>query len=495
MPARPSIADLVAAGLRDLALDDQPREDPLTVLHESLFAQQRALIDDTAHPTRAACCSRRAGKTQGIIRGMLERCISTPRSVCVYFAMTLKSARRIVWDVPGGIPDLIADLDIAHLLKPQAPNETQLRVDFLNGSVLWVSGIDTIADAKTWKGIPYDIAVCDEAQDWVDEILEYMVNTALSPALMDRNGQLLVTGTPGPFLGGLFYEITAGLRPGWGLHSWTCFENPHIPDAKKFVAADLARRKLSLDDPVVQREYFARWVRDVSTLLFQYSPGRNDFAALPGASEWRYVLGMDVGVRDLATFVLCAFRQYDPCVYIVEVHGERATEQTAPVTRFAEVIRGFQQKYGREMRMVMDAGGLGLGYQLELRNRFSLNVETAKKSEKAVAIRLMNDQFRLGMLKVGPGCGALTDQWQKLQIDPKTQIEKPTQACDFADAALYGWRDCYAYLAQPEPDNSEAGRQRALIDRVLAGKMRGNGNRDLEQERREMGYQRSYEGD
>ena len=469
---RAELREFAGGGARDARLADN--------LRSTLFAQQRALVDDIAHPKRAACCSRRAGKTTGIVRAMLARCLEVPRSVCVYFAMTAKSARRIVWSVPGGIPDQVMDFDLRQALVAD-PNETDMRLDFRNGSVLWVSGIDTPQDAKEWKGLPYDIGVLDEAQDWREEILEYMVNTALSPALMDHRGQLLVTGTPGPYLGGLFYEITTGEREGWGRHGWTCFENPHIPDARGYVAEDIRNRGLSADDPVVQREYFGRWVRDVSTLLYQYLPGRNDYATLPPETEWRHVLGMDFGVRDLATFVLNSYRPYDPTVYTQEVHGE----QGADVTRCADIVRGFQQQFGSSIRLVADCGALGLGYALELRNRHGLAIVAAEKKDKPGALRLMNDQLRLGRIKLGPATGALKTQLQKVQIDPRTQIEKPSSACDYADAELYGWRDCYAYLAQPKPDDSAAGQQRAMVQRILAQRS-SYGNPSLERERKEM---------
>jgi len=487
MPSRaPTWAELAR---EQLAATEGPI-DHRARLRGTLFAEQLALLDDRAHPKRAACCSRRAGKTQGVIRGLLDKCLERPKSVAVYFATTLASARKLVWDCPDGIPTLIQDLGLDAICEV---NETDHRVKFANGSVLWVSGAETLSDARRWKGLRYDLAVIDEAQDWPEEILDYMINQALSPALMDRRGELLVTGTPGPYLGGLFYEITNKLRPGWGVHGWTCLENPHIPDAGAYIAAEVASRGLSLDDPVVMREFRGLWVRDSNTLLIQYQPGRNDYAALPSASEWRYVLGMDVGVRDLTTYVVLGFRQYDATVYVVEVHGEKATAQTAPVTRMAEVVRGFQRKYGTGMRMVMDAGALGLGWKLELQNRLGLTIDAAKKADKAMAIRLMNDQLRLGLLKAAPGCGALTDQWLKVQIDPKTQIEKPSQPCDYLDAALYGWRECYAYLAAPAPDDSAQGTQRAMVARVLQQR-RDAGNTGLSQERRDMAFTR-YEGD
>lgn len=463
-----------------------------------MFGPQRAFIEHRAAPKRSACCSRRAGKTQGIIRGMLERCVERPRSVAVYFTTSLARAKKMVWDCADGIPMLISDLRIDAICEP---NESEHRVSFKNGSVLWVTGCETMPDARKWKGLRYDIAVLDEAQDWTEEILGYMINEALAPALMDRRGELLVTGTPGPVLAGLFFEITNGRRPGWELHgydpvtisnNWTCNQNPHIDDAEAYIRADAAARGLSLDDPIIQREYRGLWVRDVTSLLFQYLPGRNDYVSLPFAPEWSHVLGMDVGVRDLATFVLMSYQRHDRTVYIQDVHGESG----ADVTRFAQIIAGFQQKYGRGVGLVMDTGALALGYALELQNRHGLNIKPAKKTEKAGYIRLMNDQLRLGFIKVHPAAAKpLVDQWQRLQIDPATQIEKKASACDYADAALYGWRDCWSFLATPAEDMSPDAVRTRHVEAVIDARMRAaQGGDSLSRERRAMAQRERFLG-
>lgn len=481
-------------------LDALPREksqSPLEICHArlraSMFPQQLALIEDRAHPIRSVCCSRRAGKTQGIMRGLLMRCLETPRSVCVYFVDTIARAKKLVWDGPDSIPTIIEDIGGSTVFKL---NETDHLVTCINGSVLWVTGCETLPDAKKWKGLRYTLAVVDESQDWVEDILAYLIDQVLTPALMDTDGEVILSGVPGPILDGVFYKAAIGAYPGWSVHGWTYFDNPYIKNKDTFLAKYLKDRALSVEDPAIQREFFGKWVRDASSMLFHYLQVRNDFQQLPQAQEWRHVLGMDVGVRDLATYVLSSFRQYDPCVYVSEVKGEAATETTAPVSRMAEIIGDFRRVYGPTLGLVMDAGALGLGYQLELLNRFKLNVSAAKKTDKASAIRLMNDQFRLGNIKLGPGSEPLKQQYQRLQMDPKTQIEKPNQACDFADAALYSWRTCYAYLAQPAPDTTADGQRRAMVDRVLQDRIRAaQDGGDLARQRREMAQRSPYLND
>ena len=400
--------------------------------------------------------------------------------MAVYFATTIASARKMVWDTPDGIPSIIQDLGIEASL-----NESDHRVTFANGSVLWVAGCETLPDARRWKGLRYDVAVCDEAQDWDDVVLRYMVHEALGWALMDRRGELLLTGTPGAYFGGLFYEVATGVRSGWKSQHWTSYENPHITDPGAYIQQECRDRGLELDDPIVQREFFGRWVRDTNNMLFHYQPGRNDFTELPQAQGWRYVLGVDIGgTIDLTTYNLAAFRPNDRTVYFLNNYGERATEETAPLTRMAAIVETYQRKLPGLM-VAADFGALGVNFQLELRNRMGVSMDKSAKSDKPGTIRLMNDQFRLGLVKLGPNCQQLRHQLMTLVRDPKTQIERPQDDCDYADAALYAWRRCWAYVAKPVEDTSATAERERMVQRIIGQRLRAN--RPPEEEIPQMG--------
>ena len=447
-----------------------------------MFKQQLDLIYGQ-HQRRVACCSRRAGKTQGLIRGMLLRCLEVPNSVVCYFGHTIEAARKVVWDVPGTIPDIVAELGIDQVCEVR---ESKHSIKFNNGSVLWVAGCDTMGDARVWKGFPFAFAIVDEAQDWEEEKLCYMVDVALMPSLMDRQGEIALCGVPSPRCDGLFYEVSTGIRKEWHGKGWTSFENPYIKPgrARAYIDSVMRDRGLTEADPIIQREYFGRWVRDESTQLYHYQPGRNDFDELPTAALWQHVLGIDYGSRDLTTFVLNSYRQYDRTVYTSEAYGEAMAGQ-AGVSRAAEIISGFAAKYPG-LQLVADSGALGLFISDELRKRHQLPIIAAQKKEKASAIRLLNDQLRLGLKRYGPQTGMLKDQLIRLQLDPRTQIEKVGQPCDFADADLYSWRHCYSYLAQPEPDFSAAAQLKARVQKAMQQRSDTADDRALREERRSM---------
>lgn len=469
--AKKTVAELFHETAKAEAVTSGGGQVLIDVIQHSLFEKQRELVeDDAAHPKRCACCGRRAGKTQAIIRKLFLKCLKRPRSVAVYFATTLASAKKLVWDQPYGIPALIQDLGLSGMCTV---NETEHRVTFKNGSVLWIAGCDTMQDAKRWKGLYYDFACLDECQDWPDDILRYMIHEALAWALMDHRGELLLTGTPSPWFGGIFYEIATGVRQGWGVSHWTCFDNPHIPDPQAFIEAECRERGLELDDPIVQREFYGRWVRDTNTCLYSYMPGRNDFDQLPQEPNWRYVLGIDIGgTRDLTTYTLACYRNYDRCTYFLNSFGERNGPNTAPITRMSVIVETYRRRLGNALQVVGDFGSLGVNFQLELLNRFGLPADAAKKADKAGAIQLYNDQFRLGLVKLGKDCQELRAQLMTLQVDPKTRIERPGDACDYADSSLYAWKKTYSYLARPQEDQSAVAVRERMVRRVQEQHMR-----------------------
>jgi hypothetical protein len=195
-------------------------------------------------------------------------------------------------------------------------------------------------------------------------------------------------------------------------------------------------------------------VREDSAQLYQYLPGRNDFDELPELDasrkriDWQYVLGFDLGHRDLTAFALIAWSQQLPVVYCLEAF---ALPPKAIDDDVARVIKNYQLRFnGKYLKLVADTGGLGVMIIEGLQVRYGFNIEAAKKTEKAAHIRLMNAALRKATMMFKRGaCDPLTEQYQKLEMDPRTEIERPQDPCDFADATLYAWRWTYAYTYAP----------------------------------------------
>ena len=406
---------------------------------------------------KVACCSRRSGKTQALIRYLLMVALRTPKAMCMYLAATRVDAKRLVWTHPEGLCELIRTMGI-----PAEFNESDLLIYLPNGSQIRVGGFETRADAARLKGDRYDLVVIDECQDMADELLTYLQRTVVGPMLMDRDGTRCMAGTPGAVPAGWYWGCSTGDShyPGWSRFTWTFRDNPFV-DGEAWFERELADGSYSPDDAFVQREYFGRWVRDENELLFRYSSERNDGVGdFPVAGDWAHVLGVDIGARDASAFVVGAYSLKHPVAFIRDCERETG----ADVTRVAQIIQSFMARYPG-IRVVMDSANLQAA--IELRNRHGLPIEAAEKVDKATYIMLMNDDLRRSRLRVDPQrCKDLIGEWNTIRIDPrhavdpKKRIEEPSARCDLADAALYAWRHMYAYLyspAMPKPERASLG--------------------------------------
>ena len=120
-----------------------------------------------------------------------------------YIAPTYSQAKKIAWDYLKFYTEKIPGTKW---------NESELRCDFINGariSLLSSENPDSI------RGIYLDIAVCDEAA----QINQNLIDEVITPALSDRKGKLVLVGTP-KGMSNLFYDYyqKAQANPEWFLY-------------------------------------------------------------------------------------------------------------------------------------------------------------------------------------------------------------------------------------------------------------------------------------
>lgn len=414
-----------------LAARERARQwDPLG----DLFPQQRAFVLDPAK-RKTARCTRRAGKTKSLAHYLLREAMTGADAACVYVALTRLVAKRQVWEECLRV---ISD----HKLNATI-NHSELFIRFGRRAPIIFTGADDEAQIEKLRGHKFKLAAIDEAQSFPPYIRK-LVYEVLSPALMDVEGTLVMAGTPGPRLDGLFYEATTTL-PGWSRHRWSVLDNPHVADAARKIEQEKAARGWTEQTPAFLREYRGEWVRSDDELVYHYDPALNDYDALPRVEH--HVLSMDVGYRDRTAFVVSAYGEYDPALYVVSAEAHGGMVPTDIATR----IKALREQY-RPEAIVMDCGALGLGYAEEFRQKHHLPIEAADKREKLSAIEFLNGDMRRGLIKA-KGDSPLVEEWRTLQYDDKGK-EDPHQRNDLADAFLYGYRRARHYLAR-EPDRRD----------------------------------------
>jgi hypothetical protein len=223
-------------------------------------------------------CSRRAGKTWGIAERFALRALANPGSNRVYIALTKDQTRNVTMWEPIWKPMC----ERWGLCKPRDHDETRMITYFDNGSTVRFTGSDDVRKIPTELGGALDEAVVDESQDQPDRVLVPLVEKILPPALGLR-GVLLMSGVVPDVAAGFYYRTWQSR--GWENHNFSMFDNPHYEDPQGVVDAYLAAHPgLGVDSPLIQRDYYGRFVFDPSAKAYTYSRDHNAYD--PEPPDW-----------------------------------------------------------------------------------------------------------------------------------------------------------------------------------------------------------------
>ncbi len=405
------------------------------------FPHQNAFVNDTSRYIDAQC-SRRAGKTNGLVLRFLKTMEKHPKSTCLYLSLTQDSAKEIMWPV-------LLEMNEKYALNCVF-TESKLEMKHPNGSKLKLMGADLKNFIKRLKGRKYPGVGIDEAQDFGVH-LQSLIDDVLTPAISDyKDGWLALTGTPGPVPQGYFFQVTQERKYGYSHHEWSLLENPYMPDPHAFIADLVKKREWLSDNPTLLREYRNQWVLDPNSLWVRYDKEINDYKELPKENKWNYIMGVDIGFNDADAIAIVAWSEQTKETYLVE---EKITKKQG-LTELVEQMNDMHKKYSI-YKVVMDEGGLGKKLAEEVRRRHSINVEPADKARKQENVELLNDALRLGKFRA-KGSSQFAQDSYLVQIDwdkstPNRIVVKKKPHSDIIDAVLYAFKESYAFTYQPAP--------------------------------------------
>jgi hypothetical protein len=406
-------------------------------LFESLHPKQRAFVEDKS-PSKTAVCSRRAGKTHGISTWLLDGANAKPGGLSVYIGLNKASCRRNSWSSFKKL-DRIFKLGLKF-----GETDGQLQVSLRNGHVIWLAGCGDASEIDKFRGATdgFTRVVVDEAQAFGD-FLQELVEDALEPALLDQNGLLALTGTPGPVCSGYFYAVSTG--DGWRLdgqkveqwptHHWTVLDNPNIPHAGEWLARRRTLRGWTEEHPTYRREWLGEWVNDSGALVYPLTRNLNLLDNRTGESEWVYVLGVDLGASGATAFVVVATHPKSGKLFVVESEKRRGMLMQAIAARIEQYRSRFKLK-----TVVIDEGGLGRGYADQFRAD-GVACERAEKLSKRSAQDWLRGLCLAGAVKVDfTNARSLVDECSVLCWDEEAKEEDTRFENHCADAFLYAAR-------------------------------------------------------
>ena len=408
------------------------------------FPVQRAFVDDQSkHVT--GVCSRRAGKTEAAARKLLSVAQKKPTSVCLYLALTRLNAKRIVWRT-------LLDLNAKYALNGLA-NETELYLRLPNGSTIYLAGASDKTEIEKYRGLALSLVVIDEAQSFPGYI-EELIDAVLTPALMDHDGSLVLIGTPGPIKAGYFYNCATS-ENGWSHHAWTVWDNPWIPrksgkTVAQHLASEVARRGITAEDPIIQREFFGRWIHDPNALVFRYSAELNHYDALPITQGWQVVVGVDLGWDDADAIAVLGWPGYESRLYLLE---EIVTAKQ-DIAALASQLKSVEARW-KPQDWVADFGGLGKKIAQEIAARYDVPLRAADKARKIEHIELLNDAMRTGRFFAKKESRFAQEtqliEWDRDKSNPEKYVISDKYHSDVCDAVLYAYRHALHWLDAPAP--------------------------------------------
>jgi len=405
-------------------------------LGKTLFKQQVDFIKDPSR-RKAAICSRRSGKSYAAGRYLIKEALEDEGTTCVYIARTREAAKRILWSSLKEANQMFR-LNIKF-------NNADLIATFPNQSKIMFTGANDASDVDKLRGAAFSLAVLDEAAFFNINLRE-LVNEVITPALLDRDGSLVMISTPNSLCHGFFYDITEKGEYNFSIHRWTVKDNPYMKHAVRAIQEDIRNGILNPEDPSYKREYLGIWVRDDQEIVYRYGE-KNLFEDRPDSNEWEYILGIDLGYHDATAFVVVAFSNDYPNLYVIDEY-----KQTKMLTsEVGEKIKRFMNDYSFTS-IVMDTGGGSSRMLLEeFKQRSGIPVKPARKTgDKVGMIKLMNSDLQSGKIQVHHGL-ELLQEWDKLQFNKAKTAEDKRFDNHLSDACLYAWMESRHYLYEEAP--------------------------------------------
>lgn len=482
---------------REVGASDGDLKAKLEALVAEEHPKARAFLDD-ASPLVALCGTRRSSKSRTSIRKMLNVACGTPDARVVYINESIAECRRIAWRGNGrdGLLTLNSRFGLGGV-----PNQTQLTLSFPNGGLIELFGADDLrANDRIGRGGALHLLVVDEAQKAPH--LGHLILESAGAAMMDYGGQIVIGGTPSEHLADLFYEVTRDdgeqdqRYAEWSVHRYSVLDNPFFGATQEERFAKTIQKfcdqyGLSLDDPIVQREWFGRWVKTDARFTYAvhqvpehklcYAParwieeprvmpprsGKPDgrfmggipdlkaaIADLPKGPDWRFTLFADLGYEpDPFAYVLWAWSwSYDQLLEVASWQELRLDDED----QFG-VLAGVQSQVPLSI-VGGDIGGankgMGKGWSRRWNERFGMGMVEAEKSRKFEHQRLFNTDIRKGRALFRSGKSPLLQQLRRVVWLPGELKEDPSIPNDVTDAGLYGHRHTHAHhgkRAEPRP--------------------------------------------
>lgn len=417
---------------------------------------------------------RRTGKSHTLTAWLCDGWQHYPNETSVFIAQTQGHAYRILWKT-------LIRFDQKYQLGLKL-DESKLTATFPNGYQIWLTGCSTLREAEKIRGARYRRVAIDEAGTIASDLLEYLIDDVIDPALMDLDGELALSGTPGVIPKGYFYERCTGIGEQGPVASWpmfesTCLDNPYV-NGGEYIRQKLAEKGWTESNSTFRREYLGQWVVDLDSIIYPFVGNRNGFAGadLPtNRGRHRSIISVDIGWHHDTAIIVSTSHRGHPDVWF------RSAWKSPHLLlgRIAMEVERRRQPLlaaGDSIELVIDSGGSGSkNLAEELKATYGLPFTAAEKRDKQLGIERLRDGLAVGTVHADPiECAALIGEWHALPYNDARTDHHEQYPDHCADGALYGYRrHLLAYRPEhepPRPGSEEWNRRERAAERLAAQK-------------------------
>ena len=431
-------------------------------LHKRATDIQRTILFSRAK-YQFFMAGRRAGKSQGLSYWFTDSFVQKPDARCLYIGLTITRAMAQLWQP---IMSLFSELGVK--VKEQSRIEGRILTEA--GGLMLFGGNGSKDEREKNRGPHWDRVAIDESQSQKE--LMYLVESILSPTLLDTGGQLALAGT-GPRVRGTYWEAVflgawadgRSLYPDALRLNWNLQQNPFIPNYETALAEIRAEKQLKETDSLYVREYLGRISYDDDALVLRLSDANafvdDDLAAwIKGqpVTDVRFTAGLDFGFTDSDAFAIICYSTSKRERWIVHEYKQNrigTAELAAEIRRGLEYVQKsplFAKVVTKDLFIYADTGGNAIT-PFDLATQYGLPIQAAYKAEKAMAVELLQDECRRGILKCRR-TGAFWDESLKTiyardDTDKLTrEIDDETFHPDMIPAVTYAMRDVWLFHAK-----------------------------------------------
>lgn len=395
-------------------------------LIKTMFDKQRDIFLDDYVRRKIIICSRRAGKTETVKR-MLNKVASKEKSPCCYINLTFENAINQVYDDTLKLSETIG-------LKVEKSSKADGFILYANGSSITFRGNNSISETEKLRGFKYRLVIVDEAQS--QRNLKYLIDDVISPLLLDyTDSQLMVQGTPPRYSGSYFEELynqALGRKdPKCKAYNWSMLDNPFLENIEEEIKNICARKGLTLDSPLIQREYLGKIVYDTEAQVFYDYKTYQELDFQPT----HIAIGVDYGFADNNAIIALAYNVKQRKAYTIEERKFNKAPVSDIILQTREVYDNaimfgkthnpnFKQN---NVNIFCDTNEKSITFELSV--TYGLPAYNAYKYDRDLALHTLADDCRLGMITVKHG-GALEDEFGKILYKRNEDTDELTGTID-----------------------------------------------------------------